>query len=268
MSLEDTQDTGAAEADTDVNEAADTGAESQTADTGKPDPAEAKARRMGWRPKAEFAGNPDNWVDHAEFLSRSEDHIGTLKGQIADLKGELRKFAGQMGAVQKRAYDQALKDLSVKHADAVAAGDNKGAFAVAKEITDLAREVETATKPDGLDDNDKMALEAFSERNPWFGKDKAMTAYAKELSDEFAEKGLGGQAQLDAVEKRMRKEFPGKYAGRAQAAAVESGTPPRKAGKGFSDLPSDAKAMAESMERRGVMTKAEYAKDYFADEKS
>ena len=37
------------------------------------DGADAKARRMGWKPKDEYTGNPEKWVPAEEFLKTGFD---------------------------------------------------------------------------------------------------------------------------------------------------------------------------------------------------
>ncbi len=241
----------------------------------QPDAAEDKARRLGWKPKDEFSGPDGKWVDAAEFVRRGEESPALLREnnkvlerQVKVLKDDLRKFAGQMGTIQKRAYDTAVRDLEARHAEAVESGDAHAALDVAKEMHALSREVEDVVAPDGPDEDDRAALDDFKARNPWMGKDNAMTAYAVALSNDLQGQGVEGKAQLEEVERQMRAAFPAKFTRpRPAVSAVESQTPSRPRAKSFIDLPSDAKQMAQNLVKRGVFKSVdEYAKDFWAAE--
>jgi hypothetical protein len=238
------------------------------------EPAEDKARRLGWKPKDEYTGPEGKWVDAAEFVRRGEEsptllrkNNEALERQVKNLRDDLKKVAGQMGQFQKRAYEQAVKDIEARHAAAVDEGDRAAALDAANELADLKREVDSVSEPEGSDPDEKAALDEFKARNPWMGKDNAMTAYAVALSNDLARRGIDGKEQLEEVERQMRAAFPAKFTRpRPAVPAVEGQTPSRPRTKGFIDLPADAKAMAQSFAKRGVMTVEEYAKDFFAAE--
>jgi hypothetical protein len=113
-------------------------------------------------------------------------------------------------------------------------------------------------------------FEAWREANPWFGKDKAMTAACGAIGQEVLDEGYTGKAQIKEVDRRIREAFPEKFAkptnpNRFGAQAVEgAGAPARRAGKSRSDLPADARATMDRWIKEGLITEAEYLKDFFA----
>src|SRR6267142_2694179 len=54
-----------------------------------PEEVQHQARDMGWQPKEQWKGNPDNWVDAPEFVKRGETFVPFLQHERKKLKGEL-----------------------------------------------------------------------------------------------------------------------------------------------------------------------------------
>jgi hypothetical protein len=80
--------------------------------------------------------------------------------------------------------------------------------------------------------------------------------------------GMNGKALAREVDARLREEFPHKYAkaenpNRSSAAAVEgAGSPAKPRGKSRSDLPAEARATMDRWVKQGLVTEAQYLKDY------
>jgi len=62
--------------------------EYEDSDTGAED-IEREAREMGWTPKDKFRGNPDRWVDAAEFVEKAEHVMPILRADRNRLRNEL-----------------------------------------------------------------------------------------------------------------------------------------------------------------------------------
>jgi len=58
-------------------------------------PIQEKAMAEGWRPKEEYQGDPEKWVDAAEFLRRGElfSKIELQSKEIKQLKQTMTEFA-------------------------------------------------------------------------------------------------------------------------------------------------------------------------------
>ena len=53
---------------------------------------EKRARAMGWRPKEEFKGDPDKWVDAAQFADNADKSLPLAKAEARRaLEVELRE---------------------------------------------------------------------------------------------------------------------------------------------------------------------------------
>jgi hypothetical protein len=248
---------------------------------------EDQALKMGWTPQAQFKGDPEKWVDAETFVKRGEEMLPFLKAnnrrleqalerastKIEQMEKGLKSAIQQLSKADQRAYAKAKADLEAELAQFAAAGDVDNVKAVTQDI--IALEKETAGKAD----DDKPAEEdqdfaAWRAENPWFGKDRALTAAASAIGEEVAEEGYSGKAQIKEVDRRLREAFPEKFAkptnpNRNAPAAVEGqGAPIRPRGKTFADLPPDAKAMCDELCRdiKGF-TREKYVREFFKEDK-
>jgi hypothetical protein len=242
---------------------------------------EDSAREMGWRPKEEFKGDPDKWVEAETFVKRGEEILpilkanskklevanAALKAEMAETKKAVAEFKQYHSQTEKRAYERAMKDLEARQAQAVQDNDLRAVREITREMTSLSKDVRTDDSGDlyATPDHAKTVA-AWQSENTWFGTDVVLTGAADAIASDLEARGVRGADQLAEVAKRIKAEFPHKFenARRSAPAAVEGGSPPRKAGKGWSDLPPEAKAFAERMVKQGLITKENYAKDYFA----
>lgn len=240
---------------------------------------EDQAREMGWRPKEEFKGDDSKWVDAETFVKRGEDILPIVRAnakkdrealeaaraEIAEMKktfGEFKKYHSQ---TERRAYERAMRDLEERQAEAVEAGDLKAVREITKEMTDLSKDVQTDGNGDPYESEDhKGELARWKGENPWFEKDSVMTGAAIAIASELEAQGVKGKAQMDEVAKRIKAEFPHKFENerRKVPAAVEGASPPRKGGKTRSDLPPEARAQMDKWVKQGLLTEAQFLKDY------
>jgi molecular chaperone DnaK (HSP70) len=186
--------------------------------------------------------------------------------KIANLERTLNRFADHHSKTEQRALERARKELQAQLANAAEQGDARTVQQITDEIVDLEKSATPAAagQPDGLDE----ALQEFKAANSWWEKDKAMTGAAREIAQELADAGITDyRVQLREVAKRIREEFPHKFTNprRKEPGAVEADTsPPKSRGKGYSDLPPEAKAICDDFVKRGVLTKERYVKEFFA----
>lgn len=246
----------------------------------QPEPVEAKAQRMGWRPKDEFKGDESRWIDAATFVQRGEDILPIVQAnnkalekalaesqkQIKSLERTFRDFGVHHTKTVQAQYDRALADLQSKQADAAAIGDVQTVRQTTDAIVELGKEVraEPANGPDKAEM--QRVRSQFKADNPWFETDVVMTAAASAIGDELAAKGVTDpETQAAEIAKRIKAEFPHKFENpnRRLPSAVEgSGTARRTGGKSYSDLPPEAKAACDRFVKQGLLTQQQYAKDY------
>lgn len=270
------------EAVSEVEEQVDENPQSESADD-----TEARARVMGWRPKDEYSGDPAKWTSAEEFVRRGEEILPIVKAnnrtlekalkeskaEVADLKATMAKFQGFLTKAEQRAYERARRDLEAELVQAVEFNDVEGVLKINKKIVDLNDEMRAEAEPvepdaPRLDEDTQEALDAFTERNPWFKKDRVMTVAAIEFGEQLAAKGIVGPDQIAEVERRMRREFPEKFENqrrKAPATVEGAGAISRTKTKGYSDLSPEAKAECDAFIRTiPGFTKEKYIKGYFS----
>lgn len=243
---------------------------------------EDRALSMGWTPKGQFKGDPEKWVDAETFVKRGEEFLPFLKAnnkrleqaleranaKVTGLEKAVQQSIEHMSRADKRAYEQAMRDIQGRLDTAAEAGDVEGVRAAATELTDLAKDAKAEAKPE---DGEPAEVAAWRADNPWFDKDPAMRGAAKAICEEISAGGVKDYAkQLEIVSKRIREEFPHKFENpnrKAPAAVEGSGSPARKAAKTYADLPPEAKSMCDDQVRaiKGF-TREKYVKFYFANE--
>jgi hypothetical protein len=243
-----------------------------------PDPTadlETAARAGGWVPKDEFKGDPDKWLDAPHFVLKAAEILPHVTKELREARAEiksvqktLKDFGEHHSRTAQREYERALKDIQARIDYAASQGDVEGVRAGTDELVELNTEAKGGPRP--VADAVPPEFEEWREANPWFGRDKALTAATAAIAEEVTAEGYAGKAQIREVDRRIREVFPEKFAkpenpNRNNAPAVEgAGAPKGPRGKTFSDLPPDAKAMALDFEKRGVMPRDKYAKEFFS----
>lgn len=249
------------------------------AETPQADPEmEARASRMGWAPKEEFRGDPERWVDAQTFVQRGEEVMPLLKannrkleGRIVELERTLKDFADHHTKTQQRMYQKAVRDLKAEQRKAAEEGDLARFDAVNEQIEEVAKEA-TAGVANG---NGKAMVdpvaEQWAQENRWFREDKDMAAWAA-THHEFllqSKPGLTLEENLEEVAKAVKRTFPEKFSNpkRNGHSPVEGNPAPKtKGGKGYADLPADAKEACDRFVKQGLFKdRAAYVKEFFTE---
>ena len=231
---------------------------------------EAEAREMGWRPKGEFKGDEANFIDAAEFVRRGKEFVPFLRAnnaklekEVQGLKKTLKEFGDYHSKVEQRAYQQALRDLEARQAEAVEANDVQAVRQITKEITDLEKDVRQG-KPDTT--SDEEAFEEWKAENAWFEKDATLRRLAIGIAEEIKGDFPDPIKQRAEIARRVKAEMPEKFSNprRTQAPAVEGvGAGPKTTGKSYADLPPEAKRMCDEFVRDiPGFTRDKFVKDY------
>lgn len=242
---------------------------------------ETTALTIGWSCKDQWKGDPADWLDAPEFILKAAGEVlpsmrkslEKANDEIKGLKGAVKTAIAHMSKADERAYTKARADLEAELQQYAEAGNAKAV----KEVTDdlLALERETAAKPK-VDEapEEPPEMVAWREANPWYGTDEAHSAACDAIGAKAFEEGYTGKAQIAEVDRRMREKFPALFAkaanpNRSLPGAVEGpGTIRRQGGKSFSDMPQEHQAMClDLMKQSKAITKENYAKEYFAEEK-
>lgn len=242
---------------------------------------EDRAMAMGWTPKSQFKGDPDKWVDAETFVKRGEEFLPFLKAnnrrleqalertqkQLDQTRDDLKRFGEFHSKTAEREYQRAMREIQARLDDAAANGDVQGVRDATDDLVELSAKAGAghADEPPPSPE-----FEAFKDDHAWYGKDRAMTAAFDALCAEVYEEGYTKpKAGLKEALGRLKESFPEKFAkpdnpNRRGAATVEgAGALPRPRGKSRSDLPPDARATMDRWVKQGLMSEAEYLRDYF-----
>ena len=227
-----------------------TGAETTDDNT---DDTEASARRMGWRPREEFRGNPERWKPAKEFLDTGfgtpevlAERYKSLDDKYSDLSrttrlteqrlGEAVSTIGElttmMRSSEKRAYERARRELTEERAKAVETGDTAAFNRLDAEMQELQRTapapvVERAAPVPGAPPPE---VQEFFVRNPWYQQDREL-----QIEADIVHKGLLGarpdlsmSQNLAEVERRVRDSAVFKSKFRTAPAMTAGAENPRR----------------------------------------
>ena len=195
-----------------------------------------------------------------------------LKREVSEMKTTMMEFKKFHADTEKRAYDRAMADLRDQKKEAINTGDGDKVLQIDDAIDELktARaqekvEVRPSNQPD-------FTFVQWNEDNPWFGKDTELTEEANLIGEVIKKRQptLIGSDFLEEVTKRVKKAYPEKFTNtnRNRPSAVEGTTAPRassKGGKGYNDLPPEAKQACQKFEKSGLLTREAYLKEYFGE---
>jgi hypothetical protein len=289
---EDVQDTDIEEIEEDLDiEDHDEGNEEEPEYTA----AQLEAMDQGWRPKDEWEGDPDQWVDEKEFLYRGE-----LMGKISQLNKRAKSMEDALSQKEKTIkaltehnkkmseieFKRALKQLKAEKRAALEDDEYDAADDIDDEIAELRKtqeELESAYDVTDTDDGenneeavpviseeDQALLQKWATKNPWYNSNAAMHGAAEALASEYlTENPQDYTGMLRYVDRGIRKEFPHKFTRKMKGTTVTE-TDGRSAGRkktggkkkySANDLTPEQLSVARGFESDGVMTLQEYAED-------
>lgn len=249
---------------------------------------EARALKMGWKPKEQFKGAEDRWVDAEVYVRRGEEFLPLVQASNRELKGQLESMQNQLLETQRinKANEMALKELTEAQREAVVVTNTRSveelteAIVAAREADDTRLELQLRDQRDAAqvalvaskakpaaavveppaDATKTTAFKQFETDNPWFREDPVMAqaAVAQQLQMQQAGElnGLSQAERLEKVAVAIRKRF--NYGGGGQqeqrTTKVEGGGrgtgTSGSGGKTYADLPAEAKAACERASRR------------------
>lgn len=247
-------------------------ADDPPADPPASDADEALARALGWRPKDEFTGNPDNWVPADRFAAKMRTRMDTVDKLQQRLDAVERSKEEEIAGVKrlaKAAYDRDIARLQADRKQAVEMGEVETFERIDKEIDDLQKTVQ----PQPAKPQVAPEVVAFQARNPWFNTSSdpmhvAASQWAIARSNQlFAQGVTDPAAQIAQIEQEMPAAFPtlgGKPAAQPQpappkATTVDGGSDSHarrlvggKAQPRYDAMPASAKAQFEELVRLGM----------------
>lgn len=231
----------------------------------KADPLVEKARQGGWRPKEEWEGDPDQWVDAKEFVSRKPlfDKIHSLNKALKDRDDKLKTVSEYATKAFEKGQEAAIKELEEKRRAAVESGDIEAFESADKELQEVRKEQADAPKvePEEIPDD----IKDFAKRNEkWFEKDEEMTDYALMRARKYAEQGKPRSEYLPMVDADVRRVFPAKFENpnkQKPAAVAASGGEPKVKSYSYADLSYGQRKIWNSMKKVPGYTFENYVTD-------
>ncbi|MEK0325853.1 MAG: hypothetical protein QQN63_09125 [Nitrosopumilus sp.] len=235
------------------------------------------AKDVGYadKPKEDWQGDPDKWVDAKTFLERSLTYVPFLKKSNDKLSSQIDTLQGQMVEIvagqqrqlddrEKESYNKARQDLIDEQKAAISDGD-ADKFAASQEAIDKLKEPKPTVK------TEDPAVAAFRTANPEyfsdFEKNTKMEQYGNFLlkNNTYASPG----EYLNVLSKYMEELYKpkSKVMELDEGGSPPSGTKPGKV-QSFNSLPQGAKDGFEQSVHMGIFkddkeSRDKYAKTYF-----
>jgi hypothetical protein len=242
---------------------------------------ESLALEIGWTPKKDFKGNPDDYIDAETYIRRSREiadsknsQIGNLRRQLKDISSvvnELKTHNERVYKTEVKRLESELTALKAERRVAIADGDVDKVESIEQKITELHADatdtLNTAKKEDAPSPDVNSDWVSWKKGNSWYGDDEEMTEFA----DNFAKKydGVEFKRVLRIVRDEVERVFPEKFKKDEKSDAksainpVEPGTRKVSGKTRFtkSDLTPSQRAIMGKFVRQGVMTEEAYIKD-------
>jgi hypothetical protein len=232
---------------------------------------ELEALEMGWKPKSEFDGEEDDFIDAKEFVRRQPlfDKIESNSKELKAVRKALEQFKKHYGSVEQAAYQRALNELKAARREALTNSDgdafDKFDDQIKKVEADAAAARIVAEQPVAEEPQVPQEFILWKQKNTWYDRKEHMRVYADKLGIDFRNQGLNPQQILNRVETEIRSVFPHEFRNpnKDNAPDVESSRKqqPRSNGKDSEyPLSQEERQTMMSFERQGVMTRQEYIK--------
>lgn len=238
---------------------------------------EHDAQQEGWRPKEEWQGNPEQWVDAKTFVERGEKIAGILKKKVDSLEQRLsaaevanRKFGEyHKKTIQKEreTAEHQVEKMKEKLAEAIEQGDGQAFNMLNDRIHTMQNNM---PEPDFETTYDDVTEKWLSE-NEWYRTDPVLATFADGAADRIRSQGYAGQAYFNELTRMVKETFPEKFGNpnRNRASSVGEGSPDidiEVKPKTYEALPKEAKQACDNFVAQGFMTKEDYVNEYDWDE--
>lgn len=254
-----------------VEEAEDDGAdEADPVVADKPPKAETDARAKGWKPKDEWEGDPEDWVNAKQFLKKGEEieERQNLKKSLKQLSAENKELAAIVRASLTAQNQEKVAAKLAQRDAAIEVGDKAQVYKIEQELS----QTNTAPAPAPAE-----VQEFISENREWWGVDPQMMDVAiRHYGRLEAEDPSALKENLKKTQDYMRRRFPSMFpqdrkdaveaavemqqTRRLSQVAISAPGGPKKSG--WSDLPPEAKRVGEKFVRDGVMTREQYIESF------
>lgn len=248
-------------------------------------PAETKAFKNGWRPKEDWKGDEDEWIEAKEFnfrgelmgrISEQSSILSNFKNQIAERDQTIEDLVTHHKGVSDREYKKALKALQEQKVEAIDDGDGSTVVEIDNEIDELKdrrAEASRATKESKATETTPPEVVDWLQKpqNKWYVNDSFLKSVADGIAKDLIRKNpnLGPASLLAKMDAKMREELPHRFEGNpaVDEASADDRTndPNRKPGSKrkltMRDLTEEQQDIAKRFIKTKVMTLDQYIDD-------
>lgn len=232
-------------------------------------PIEKQALEMGWRPKDEFDGEDDDFIDAKEFVRRKPlfDKIESTSKELKAVRRALESFKQHYSMVKETEYNRAMEALKKQRKLALEDGDGDRFEAIDTEIKNVEKQVADIQKEKAapvVQDEPEFSNEflVWKDRNKWYDQKAHMRVYADQLGVDLHKRGMSPQEVLRQVEKEVKRYFQQEFTNprKSDAPNVESSRANGKATSKRDDYPltAEQKKAMHDFARMGLLTPEEY----------
>jgi hypothetical protein len=243
-----------------------------------------EARDMGWKPKGQFRGDVEHWVDADEYVRRGKQFIPILQATNRKLEAQLVESRGTLTQLEQRltAATEAIEALKEVNSEVNRRALARSRVEVTREIKKARedgdvdaeleaqsqlREIDAAAaeaekKPTAKKDDkpapaseqkiDPAYLEWVADGNQWFEDDPvkngAAMGIAKKLRADPANAKLLGRAFYDRIGEEIEQIFGERREGKTDSGrggGSGGGGGGKSTSRAYADLPADAKATCD-----------------------
>ena len=234
---------------------------------------EKRAIEMGWRPKTEFQGEEEDFVDAKEFVSRRPlfDKIERQSHEIKEVRKALKALTEHHQKVKEAEFKEAVEFLKSEKKKALEEGDADRLIEIDDQIAEAkAKEIVATREQETKAQTPHPEFVKWVQENPWYVSDGELRVTADQIGTAYAAANPDSAPMevLKYVKNRLKKLYPEKMGtinpNRERPSSVEgsSNAPTRdtKARDNF-ELTEDEKRVMNTFVRQGILTKEQYIAD-------
>lgn len=230
---------------------------------------EQKALDMGWRPKDQFEGSEDDFIDAKEFVRRQPlfDKISQTGRELKEVRKALEAFKTHYTTVKETEYNRALDSLKAARKVALTDGDGDRFEALDEEIKSVEKQAEAIREQQNIPIAPEPPQEFvnWQNANKWYTEVRYMREFADDYGLRLSKQGMAPADVLKAVVVAVKKEFPHKFVNPNKAAAPEvgenKGGSTQKSSSSESALTDQERQIMNTLVRGGHITKEKYLAD-------
>ncbi len=244
---------------------------------------EQQAMELGWRPKDDFDGDPEEWVSAREFLKRGElfGRINSYRHEIDNLTKTVNALKSHNEKMFEDQYKDEISKIKTARKQALREGDTE----IVADLDDRLDEVEEKfeKKQEELKKQEEQqkqqasvghpAFQPWVDANRWYANDAELRGYADGVANKIVQDARAASQEVEferllvEVSRKVKQRFPEKFPSGERKRTVER--PSDDAKSKTSGLSADLKAIEDSLSEgdrdimktlvsNKTMTKTEY----------